>query len=71
MDHHCPWLNNCVGHWNHRHFFLYMAWMIAGCAFVMAFGFEIMWEEVFAQGSSDSATDQTHSSSNSTKEMPV
>ena len=45
MDHHCPWLNNCVGHHNHRHFFLYMVFMVLGCAFLMVLGFEIFWEE--------------------------
>ena len=45
MDHHCPWLNNCVGHYNHRHFFLYMVFMVLGCAFLMVLGFEIFWEE--------------------------
>ena len=42
MDHHCPWLNNSVGHHNHRHFFLYMVFMVMGCAFIMTFGFEIV-----------------------------
>jgi len=47
MDHHCPWLNNCVGHYNHRHFFLYMVFMVVGCSFIMAFGFEIFFEEFY------------------------
>lgn len=47
MDHHCPWLNNCVGHLNHRYFYTYMAWMCVGVIFVIIFGLEILYAEVF------------------------
>ncbi|KAI5706179.1 hypothetical protein M8J76_005408 [Diaphorina citri] len=47
MDHHCPWLNNCVGHWNHRYFFLFMIYTVLGCAFLMTFGLEIVYKEVY------------------------
>uniref|UniRef100_A0A8D8UZP9 Palmitoyltransferase n=1 Tax=Cacopsylla melanoneura TaxID=428564 RepID=A0A8D8UZP9_9HEMI len=47
MDHHCPWLNNCVGHWNHRYFFLYMVYTVLGCAFLIIFGLEVAYKEVY------------------------
>lgn len=30
IDHHCPWINNCVGTNNHRHFFIYIICMQIG-----------------------------------------
>ena len=34
MDHHCPWFNGCIGHFNHRYFFLFMAYTWVGCVYV-------------------------------------
>lgn len=31
MDHHCPWINTCVGHKNHAHFTLFLFFAVCGC----------------------------------------
>eukprot|EP00667_Euglena_gracilis_P017541 EG_transcript_18493 len=31
MDHHCPWINACVGHFNHRYFILFVLYLGLSC----------------------------------------
>ncbi|ORX35428.1 DHHC palmitoyltransferase-domain-containing protein [Kockovaella imperatae] len=44
MDHHCPWINGCVGLYNQRHFVLFMFWLSLGCWVFASLGLSNLWE---------------------------
>lgn len=35
QDHHCPWINGCVGFGNQRFFYLFLVYLTIGCFFVV------------------------------------
>ncbi|KAG6337063.1 hypothetical protein ID866_2016 [Astraeus odoratus] len=36
MDHHCPWVNNCIGHFNHGHFIRFLFYVDVCCSYHIA-----------------------------------
>eukprot|EP00934_Nitzschia_sp_Nitz4_P002202 Nitzschia sp. Nitz4//scaffold2_size372955//342830//344085//NITZ4_000475-RA/size372955-snap-gene-0.54-mRNA-1//1//CDS//3329546934//2202//frame0 len=39
MDHHCPWVNNCVGIGNHKYFLLFVFYTCLSCVYTFALVF--------------------------------
>lgn len=49
MDHHCPWLNKCVGYFNHRYFLNFLFYIALGTGYCSILNIPIMVTNKFNQ----------------------
>ena len=47
MDHHCPWINGCVGYQNHRHFALFLFYVAISTTYVTILNIPIYFTNKF------------------------
>jgi palmitoyltransferase len=47
MDHHCPWINNCIGFWNRKFFILLLIYVLIMTYFVILTMSEAFIDSVF------------------------
>ncbi|CAF2622536.1 unnamed protein product [Rotaria sp. Silwood2] len=51
LDHHCPWINNCVGEFNQKYFILFLFYIGVTSIYVLAF---VIWSLIVFSQKNDS-----------------
>ncbi|KAL4115016.1 hypothetical protein PRIC2_013912 [Phytophthora ramorum] len=60
MDHHCPWINNCVGYYNYRHFWLLLMYIWVSCLYVAALSAGLFVTTFTTSSEDDEAAGRDH-----------
>eukprot|EP01055_Gregarina_sp_Pseudo9_P005561 Gregarina_sp_Pseudo_9__5560@NODE_742_length_2284_cov_155_865033_g698_i0_p2_GENE_NODE_742_length_2284_cov_155_865033_g698_i0NODE_742_length_2284_cov_155_865033_g698_i0_p2_ORF_typecomplete_len220_score1_14DHHC/PF01529_20/1_5e03DHHC/PF01529_20/1_2e32_NODE_742_length_2284_cov_155_865033_g698_i03501009 len=65
LDHHCPWVNGCIGEENYHYFLAFLMWAVLGSTYTFTALARPFWLAIIKESESDYGDDFTDSAKDS------